>query len=162
MKPPDLERAFVRPEKITRYLLSEAHPVGRYNPGRVRIAYLYPDAGHDGTRCVPYGGTWRITGGATCRGAFFFTVVTERRAAILGNDLARDYLRTAFWDCRQRWPFRVDALVLPPSGRTVRITCCRNDVPRRIERSGPGSASHQRRPIPRPPCQSHPLPTSVG
>lgn len=65
MKPPDLERAFVRPEKITRYLLSEAHPVGRYKPGRVRIAYLYPDAGHDGTRCVPYGGTWRITGG--CR-----------------------------------------------------------------------------------------------
>lgn len=30
MKLPDLERAFVRPEKITRYLLSEAHPVGRY------------------------------------------------------------------------------------------------------------------------------------
>ena len=30
MKLPDLERAFVRPEKITRYLLSEAHPVGRH------------------------------------------------------------------------------------------------------------------------------------
>jgi hypothetical protein len=30
MKLPDLERAFVRPEKITRYLFSEAHPVGRH------------------------------------------------------------------------------------------------------------------------------------
>ena len=40
-------------------------------------------------------------------GSFFFTVVTERRAAILGNDSARDYLRAAFRDCRQRWPFRV-------------------------------------------------------
>ena len=30
MKLPNLERAFVRPEKITRYLLSEDHPVGRY------------------------------------------------------------------------------------------------------------------------------------
>jgi hypothetical protein len=30
MKLPDLERAFVRPEKITRYLLSENHPVGRH------------------------------------------------------------------------------------------------------------------------------------
>ncbi|MBK8753255.1 MAG: hypothetical protein IPL99_17200 [Candidatus Competibacteraceae bacterium] len=30
MKLPDLEPAFVRPEKITRYLLSEEHPVGRH------------------------------------------------------------------------------------------------------------------------------------
>lgn len=30
MKLPYLERAFVRPEKITRYLLSEDHPVGRH------------------------------------------------------------------------------------------------------------------------------------
>lgn len=28
-------------------------------------------------------------------GSFFFTVVTERRAPILGNDLARDLLRAA-------------------------------------------------------------------
>jgi putative transposase len=40
--------------------------------------------------------------------------VTERRAAILGNDWARDWLRAAFRDCRQRWPFRVDALVMLP------------------------------------------------
>ena len=45
-------------------------------------------------------------------GTFFFTVVTERRAGILGNDVARDLLRAAFRMCRQRWPFRVDALVM--------------------------------------------------
>ncbi len=31
-------------------------------------------------------------------GSYFFTVVTERRAPILGNDLARDLLRAAFRD----------------------------------------------------------------
>ena len=45
-------------------------------------------------------------------GSFFFTVVTERRAAILNNDRARDLLRAALRDCRQRWPFRLDALVM--------------------------------------------------
>ncbi len=45
-------------------------------------------------------------------GSFFFTVVTERRAAILRNDLSRDLLRGAFRACWQRWPFRVDALVM--------------------------------------------------
>ena len=45
-------------------------------------------------------------------GSFFFTVATERRAAILDNDRARDCLRAAFRDCLQRWPFRVDALVM--------------------------------------------------
>jgi putative transposase len=41
-------------------------------------------------------------------GSYFFTVVTERRALILGNDLARDLLRAAFRDCFERWPpFRV-------------------------------------------------------
>jgi putative transposase len=43
-------------------------------------------------------------------GSFFFTVVTERRAALLGHDVARDDLRAAFQDGRQRWPFRVDAV----------------------------------------------------
>lgn len=46
-------------------------------------------------------------------GSYFFTVVTERRAKILGNDLARDLLRAAFQDYFQRWqPFRVDAMVM--------------------------------------------------
>ncbi len=30
MKLPDLEHAFVRPEKITQYLLSKNHPIGRH------------------------------------------------------------------------------------------------------------------------------------
>ncbi len=30
MKLPNIERAFIRPEKITQYLLSETHPVGRH------------------------------------------------------------------------------------------------------------------------------------
>jgi predicted nucleic acid-binding protein len=41
-------------------------------------------------------------------------VVTERRAAILSNDLARDLLRAAFRDGRQCWRFRVDAMVMIP------------------------------------------------
>lgn len=46
-------------------------------------------------------------------GSYFFTVVTERRAQILGNDLTRDLLRAAFRDCLQRWPpFQVDAMVM--------------------------------------------------
>ena len=46
-------------------------------------------------------------------GSFFFTVVTDRRAPILGTDLARDLLRAAFRDCFDRWPpFRVDAMVM--------------------------------------------------
>jgi putative transposase len=35
-------------------------------------------------------------------GSYFFTVVTERRAAILGNDFTRDLLRAAFRDYFKR------------------------------------------------------------
>ena len=45
-------------------------------------------------------------------GSFFFTVVTERRAAILGDDLTRDLLRAACRDVRQLWTFRIDAMVI--------------------------------------------------
>ncbi len=45
-------------------------------------------------------------------GSFFFTVVTERRAPILCTDTSRVFLRTAIRECRQRWPFRIDAIVL--------------------------------------------------
>ena len=46
-------------------------------------------------------------------GSYIFTVVTERRANILGTDLARDLLSVAFRDCFERWPpVRVDALVM--------------------------------------------------
>ena len=47
-------------------------------------------------------------------GSFFFTVVTERRASILANDLARDWLRDAIRHCQQQLPFRVDAMVILP------------------------------------------------
>ena len=39
-------------------------------------------------------------------------LVTEGRAPILGTDLARDLLRAACRDVRQRWPLRIDALVM--------------------------------------------------
>jgi REP element-mobilizing transposase RayT len=45
-------------------------------------------------------------------GSFFFTVVTERRAPIFCTDTSRVFLRTAIRECRQRWPFRIDAMVL--------------------------------------------------
>lgn len=47
-------------------------------------------------------------------GMFFFTLVTERRARILTDPLARQLLREAFHGCRTRWPFRVEAIVLLP------------------------------------------------
>jgi len=47
-------------------------------------------------------------------GTFFFTVVTEQRARILCEEPARRALRRALRECRDRWPFRIDALVLLP------------------------------------------------
>jgi putative transposase len=45
-------------------------------------------------------------------GSFFFTLVTERRAPIFREKIARDYLGTALRNCQARWSFRLDALVL--------------------------------------------------
>lgn len=47
-------------------------------------------------------------------GMYFFTLVTERRAPILTEPLARRSLRRALVDCRSRWPFRIEAIVLLP------------------------------------------------
>jgi putative transposase len=47
-------------------------------------------------------------------GTFFFTVVTEQRARILCQEPARKFLGKALRDCRERWPFQIDALVLLP------------------------------------------------
>jgi putative transposase len=47
-------------------------------------------------------------------GSYFITVVTERRAGILANDLAWDRLRDAIGHCQQHLQFRVDALVILP------------------------------------------------
>lgn len=62
-------------------------------------------------------------------GSYFFTVVTERRARILANDLARDLMRAAFRDCLQRWPaFRVDAMVMLPDHLHAIWTLPPNDM----------------------------------
>jgi putative transposase len=47
-------------------------------------------------------------------GTFFFTLVTERRAAILCDARARHGLRAAFHATAARWPFSVLAIVLLP------------------------------------------------
>lgn len=63
-------------------------------------------------------------------GSFFFTVVTDRRAPILGTDLARDLLRAAFRDCLYRWPpFRVDAMVMLDNHLHAIWTLCRLTIP---------------------------------
>jgi putative transposase len=45
-------------------------------------------------------------------GSYFFTVVTEYRAKILGSELARSCLRKAIKDCQVRWAFETVAFVL--------------------------------------------------
>jgi putative transposase len=47
-------------------------------------------------------------------GSYFFTVVTERRAPILVNDMARDCLREAYRHCLQILPFQINAMVMLP------------------------------------------------
>ena len=45
-------------------------------------------------------------------GCYFFTFVSDRRAAILCSDDARGILRAVIAECRRRWPFRIDAIML--------------------------------------------------
>ena len=47
-------------------------------------------------------------------GMFFFTVVTEGRARFLCQARARRCLKRAFAETRERWPFRIEAIVLLP------------------------------------------------
>jgi len=47
-------------------------------------------------------------------GSYFFTVVTEKRRAILNSDLARECLRNAFRHCMQELPIKIDAMVMMP------------------------------------------------
>ena len=47
-------------------------------------------------------------------GTFFFTIVTFERAEILCSAPARRLLREVMQECRQQWPFEMDALVLLP------------------------------------------------
>ena len=47
-------------------------------------------------------------------GVYFLTVVTHQRRRILTVDVARELLRYAIQDVRERWPFRLVAIVLLP------------------------------------------------
>lgn len=47
-------------------------------------------------------------------GTYFFTVVTEGRAPLFRNALAREILGNLMRDCQQRWPFEINAIVLLP------------------------------------------------
>jgi len=47
-------------------------------------------------------------------GTFFFTVVTERRKAILTTAKGRVLLGTVMRECQQHWPFEVMGIVLLP------------------------------------------------
>ena len=69
-------------------------------------------------------------------GAFFFTVVTDRRAAVFSEPLARDLLGVAFRECRKTSPFQIDAIVLLPEHLHTIWTLPQGDVdyPRRWAR----------------------------
>jgi len=47
-------------------------------------------------------------------GTFFFTVVTRRRARWLCDEPARRILSACLRECREQWPFVIDAIVLLP------------------------------------------------
>src|SRR4051794_35084093 len=47
-------------------------------------------------------------------GTYFYTLVTDQRAPFLCEERARRLLRGIIKECRARWPFRIDAIVLLP------------------------------------------------
>ncbi len=47
-------------------------------------------------------------------GTFFFTVVTNQRASLFSNMIARSLLGNVLRDCQQKWPFEINAIVLLP------------------------------------------------
>jgi putative transposase len=47
-------------------------------------------------------------------GKHFFTVVTDQRVPFLCDEPARRILGTALRECRQNWPFEIDAIALLP------------------------------------------------
>ena len=55
-------------------------------------------------------------------GTFFFTLVTENRAAILCEDTARKILHDAIADCASRRPFALEAMVLLPDHAHLMMT----------------------------------------
>jgi putative transposase len=61
-------------------------------------------------------------------GTFFFTLVTENRAPILCDDLARTVLHSAIADCAQLRPFVVNAIVLMPDHLHMLVTLPEDDA----------------------------------
>jgi len=47
-------------------------------------------------------------------GSFFFTLVTNGRAPLFNQPVARQLLGTVFRECLEKWPFTINALVLLP------------------------------------------------
>jgi len=60
-------------------------------------------------------------------GTYFFTLVTENRAPILCDDLARKILHDAIATCAKRYPFSLDAIVLLPDHLHMLLTLPAND-----------------------------------
>ncbi len=66
-------------------------------------------------QCIPYEGIMSIYRRNYVHGGmYFFTVVTEKRQAILDTDLAQKCLREAFLHCKQELPFKMNAIVMLP------------------------------------------------
>ena len=61
-------------------------------------------------------------------GCYFFTIATHHRRRFLCEPLARNALRTAFTEVRQRWSFQVNAIVLLPEHMHCIWTLPENDV----------------------------------
>lgn len=47
-------------------------------------------------------------------GSFFFTLVTQRRAKLFAASMARKILGEKLRQCKEKWPFEVNAIVLLP------------------------------------------------
>jgi putative transposase len=52
---------------------------------------------------------WHVEGGT-----YFFTLVTCKRAPLFANEAARTILGAKLRECKEKWPFEVNALVLLP------------------------------------------------
>lgn len=60
-------------------------------------------------------------------GTFFITIVTERRARILIDPIARQALREAFKACQAKMPFTLDAITLLPDHLHLMMTLPNSD-----------------------------------
>lgn len=59
---------------------------------------------------------------------YFFTVVTDGREPLLCTEAARSLLRGLLTDCRERWPYKMHAIVLLPDHLHTLWTLPENDA----------------------------------